>query len=80
VRVISVTASTPQVAGELYSVLSDLRPEIIEHDEGWEVSVEVVGGDAMVTDLLSRLQKYVEGRNGSAQLEMDGRQYTMKSS
>ncbi|HKP19340.1 MAG TPA: hypothetical protein VJT84_12745 [Gaiellaceae bacterium] len=77
-RTLTVEASSPEVARGLYDSLSEFDPEIIgSADEGYAVRVSLAAGDEHIVAVLNALERHVEARRTAAQVDLDGRTYTI---
>jgi hypothetical protein len=78
-RAITVEAGSVGPARGLYNAVIAFHPELSGSEaEGYIVSVELGTSESRVLDVLSAIEGYVsEGNGGHANVEVDGRRYTM---
>jgi DNA-binding MarR family transcriptional regulator len=77
-RALTVHARNRESAQKLRSALAEFNPELIEADNGYQVSVELGSFDGQVLAVLAVLEAYVIDRDdGPATVELDGRRYSM---
>ena len=78
-RAIMIEAKDLESAHDLYSAFSGFYAELSGSDAaGYRVSIEIGGANRQLANILDALQRYVASRNdGPAELELDGKHYTM---
>ena len=78
-RAFTVEARSLESAQALYDALSAFRPGLSGDDRaGYRVSVALPNGDRDVVAVLNAVQQFVTERNdGPAQVDLEGRGYTL---
>lgn len=75
---LTIKARTAESAQSLYAALDEFQAEIVESEDGWRVEVELGRGDREIVDVLNAIERSITEREaGPAQIELDGRDYTM---
>ncbi|HEY6836543.1 MAG TPA: hypothetical protein VI142_08835 [Gaiellaceae bacterium] len=73
-----IHAASRESALGIHTALVGFRMHPIEGDDGYRVAIELPGGDRDIVDVLGALAQHVRERDdGPAQLELEGRTYSV---
>jgi hypothetical protein len=80
-RAITIEATSVGSARGLYNALIEFHPELAEdEDDGYHVSVELGSSESRIVDVLDAIEQYViEANTGPANVNLDGRRYTLRA-